>query len=227
MTQTNLFAAALVTVAVSGTTALGAFNLQITEIWSGNEPGANLTEDWFEVTNFGDMAWTEAADGKLYYDDDSQDFAVADPINFAGPATIAPGESVVFIDGGPAGANDWFTLWGDDIVLPAIGEYSGSGLSQSGDGATLFLDADMNGVDAGDIIDFESYPDANTAGGGSFDVYNGIFSHPSYAAITNDVNNAGQPAIATPGYLAEVPEPGAIVLLLMGTAIAALRIRLA
>lgn len=33
--------------------ATSSFNLQITEIWPGNEPGSNLTDDWFEVTNAG------------------------------------------------------------------------------------------------------------------------------------------------------------------------------
>ncbi len=48
------------------TPALAQFNLQITEMWPGNEPGNNLTEDWFEIVNFGDAAWISGVDGDLY-----------------------------------------------------------------------------------------------------------------------------------------------------------------
>ena len=57
------------------------FDLQITEIFPGNEPGTNLTSDWFEITNNGTTAWLSGIDPDLYYDDDSQDPTAADLIN--------------------------------------------------------------------------------------------------------------------------------------------------
>lgn len=64
-------------------------DLQITEIWPGNEPGSNLTSDRFELTNYGDTAWVAATDGDLYFDDDSQDGTTADLLK--GISTILPG----------------------------------------------------------------------------------------------------------------------------------------
>lgn len=207
--------------------AVAAFDLQITEIWPGNEPGENLSEDWFELTNFGDMAFDSSVDGALYFDDDSADWEAADQLfyNADGPVVIEPGESVVFSDGGLAGAVALFGLWSPELTF-TIGQYDGSGLGQGGDGVAVFHDADMNGLDASDpVIDFETYPDANATGGRSFDVYNGVFSHPSYATLTTDLNDAFQSAIGTPGYLAAVPEPSSVIMVLLGASLGALALR--
>jgi len=93
--------AACAVAAGMSSTAFGQFDLQITEMWPGNEPGSNLTADWFELTNFGDTAWDAAVDGDLYFDDGSFDPSAADLMN--GITSIAPGESVVFVDGGGTG----------------------------------------------------------------------------------------------------------------------------
>ncbi len=198
--------------------AMATYDLQITEMWPGNEPGFNLTDDWFEVTNFGDMAWT-SADGDLYFDDDSADATAADLIS--GVDSIAPGESVVFIDGsattGGQNVAIWDSVWSPDLaVTPQLGTYNGSGMSQGGDGATLFVDADMNGVDAGDLVDAETYPDAELFGGQSYDVGQAAFSGSLVNSITTtEMNDENQPAIGTPGFLG-VPEPGTITLAAMG-----------
>ena len=188
------------------TSANAAFNLQITEIWPGNEPGENLTSDWFEVTNFGDMPWVEGTDGFLWFDDDSQDAALADLMS--GVPSIAPGESVVFID--DADTTEFAALWGPVITLPQLGIHAGSGLSQGGDGVTLFLTA-TNTQPTGllDIIDFELYPDAALNGGQSYDVVRGVFGGSHNTAP----NNVGQVANASPGIL--VPEPAAAALALL------------
>ena len=91
--------------------ALAAFDLQITEIWPGNSVGDNLSEDWFEVTNFGDTPWVEANDGNLYFDDDSYDATTADLL--FGVSSIAPGESVVFVDGNAASSGINTFQWTD------------------------------------------------------------------------------------------------------------------
>ncbi|GAB4549604.1 MAG: hypothetical protein Tsb0013_10980 [Phycisphaerales bacterium] len=189
--------------------AFAQFDLQITEIWMGNEPGSNLTEDWFEVTNFGDTAYVAATDGQLYFDDESADFTTGDLLDIP---TIAPGETVIFVDGDVVLWNDiWFTN------LPAgtqVVSYAGAGLGQGGDTINLFLDADLNGLDGADaIIETAGYPDANFNGGQSYDVFLGAFSTVGnfagayQSSISNDV---GQFAVASPG---TIPTPGAVALL--------------
>lgn len=202
---TALFSAAFLAVAAS---ASAAFDLQITEIWPGNEPGSNLTEDWFEVTNLGSMPWVAATDGDLYYDDDSQDFTTADLMS--GVSSIAPGESVVFVDYDDDDSDaattlaEFASVWGP---LPGVqvGTYVGSGLSQGGDGVTLFVSVGAP-TGLGDIVDFETYPDAESNGGQSYNVFLGEFSSlangASSSLISNDVS---QFAFASPGAL--VPEP--------------------
>ena len=162
--------------------AWAAFNLQISEIWPGNATGENLTDDWFEVTNLGDMPWT-SGDGILFYDDDSADPTTADQL--FGIETIAPGESVVFVDGnaGTGGLNltVWHNVWDGPLAsagraVPQVGSYEGAGLGQGGDAVSLFLDADGGAVAAGDVIDIASYPDANASGGASYDGLLNAFS---------------------------------------------------
>lgn len=207
--------------------AFAAYDLQITEMWMGNEPGSNLTEDWFEITNSGDMPWTAATDGDIWYDDDSPDVEAADII--FGIASIAPGETVVLVDEGLTGLAGWSGVWGADITIDfQVGYYDGSGLGQGGDGVALFV-----GTTGGDIIDgndllqldFETYPDANANGGQSYDTVLGAFStvgNASGAIATSALNDENQPAIASPG---SVPEPASLGLLLIGGGLALARRR--
>jgi hypothetical protein len=199
--------------------ARAAFDLQITEIWPGNEPGGNQSEDWFEVTNFGDMAWTAATDGDLYYDDDSVSFTDADLMS--GVASIAAGESVIFVDGGPAGAAEFIDLWDDTFALWQVGSFNGSGLGQGGDAVSLFID-DMApaGPPALTLLDVEGYPDADSNGGQSWDVVLGAFSvrgNANGAAGTAAVNDANQRSFGSPG-IPTVPEPASVLLLVAGAA---------
>ena len=203
--------------------AYAAFDLQVTEIWPGNEPGTSLTADWFEVTNFGDMPWVAAVDGDLYFDDDSEDPTTADPIS--GVASIAPGESVIFVDAGDGGVQ-YLTTWTPEIPLanfPQIGTYAGSGLSQGGDAVSLWI-SPVPPVGAPDIV--QAYPNALNFGGRSYDVQLGAFStvgNVAGAVETTDLNDAGQSAIGSPGTIS--PEPGSLVLMLLGAAAAGLGYR--
>jgi hypothetical protein len=112
MTRPLVFAIAIVSAlaltAASEHSADAQFNLQITEIWPGNDPGSNLSQDWFEVTNIGTSAWSAALDGNLYWEDVSADPTLA--VLLSGVASIAANESVVFVNGGPAGALAWSNL---------------------------------------------------------------------------------------------------------------------
>jgi hypothetical protein len=202
--------------------ALAAFDLQITEIWMGNAPDENLTDDWFEVTNFGDMPWTAATDGDLYYEDDSLLFSLADLTS--GISSIAPGESVVFVNGSATlgGLNlfIWHDVWDPALAaasrpLPQVGTFDGSGLGQGGDTVGLFLDANSNGPEAAELYTQASYPNANAFGGQSFDSFFDVFTSinmPS-AAVTIG-SDLGQPAVGTPGYL--LPEPTSLAMLGLG-----------
>ena len=74
-------------------------------MWVGGLDGTEATSDWFEFTNFGDMA-AIGLDGNLYYDDNSADPTVDDQM--FGVDTIAPGESVIYL-----------TSWEDDWATAA------------------------------------------------------------------------------------------------------------
>jgi uncharacterized protein YjiK len=111
--------------------------LIITEVapWgSGNTPYA---ADWFEVTNVGSAAvdmtgWT--------MDDNSNSVALSVPISGAGG--VAPGQSIILIEGDSTVAGKFTTAWFGSTPPTGfvIGTYSGSGvgLSTSGDAVNLF-----------------------------------------------------------------------------------------
>lgn len=222
--------------------ALAAFDLQITEMFPGIESPAdeNLSEDWFEVTNFGDMPWVAMTDGDLYFDDDSADPNSADIM--LDIASIAPGESVIFVDGDvPNKLNvvNWTNLWTTPLTnagrsVPQVGSYNGSGMSDSsedGDGATIFLDPVGNG-DPNDLVllDAETYPQANANPnnvGKTYDSQFGVFTPTGggqgIATIVTTTDIPGIPQKGSPGYL--IPEPTTLTLLSVCLAVAGIRRR--
>jgi hypothetical protein len=125
--------------------AFAAFQLEITEVWSGNFAAPDATPDWFEVTNRGSTAFVFGTgvgqDGNLYFDDESDD--PLSSVQLQGVTSINPGETVVFVDNGAAGVSQFTAFWG--ALLPAsltkIGRYTNdsSGLSNAGDAVNLWV----------------------------------------------------------------------------------------
>jgi uncharacterized protein YjiK len=134
------------TLAITAGGAGGPITLAVTEVapWSSGNSPASLAADWFELTNFGTSAVSLAG---WTMDDNSSSFAVSVALN--GITSIAPSESVIFIETATASASDlaakaqaFINLWFNGAA-PAglqIGNYSGSGvgLSTGGDAVNIF-----------------------------------------------------------------------------------------
>lgn len=175
--------------------------LTITEIWSGNANGDNLTSDWFEITNMGDIAWVSGADLDLFYDDESQDPNSATPIE--GITTIGAGESVVVLIGSEADITEFTSLWSGDYDLNGveIGYTNGAGLGGGGDAVTLFVGEPSLET----IKDVATYPAVSN--GASYDIILDAFSQAgvgteqagSNVSIATTITNGTEPAIGSPG----------------------------
>ena len=130
---------------------------------SGNSPYA---ADWFEVTNAGTTP-VDITGWKM--DDNSNSFDLAVTLN--GVTSIAPGQSVVFIEGDAAVVSAFAAAWfGDNIPEGfTIGTYGGAGvgLSTGGDSVNLFdaLGNRVTGINFFASTTFFSFD--NTAGLGS------------------------------------------------------------
>ncbi|MDB9527891.1 choice-of-anchor I family protein [Oscillatoria sp. CS-180] len=174
------------------------FDLQITEIWPGQE-GADVTEDWFEIVNQGADAWVSGVDPDLFYDDESADPAAADPI--LGLTQLDPGEAAIVVVGNAADADAFRTVWGEviDLADVEIGFTDGAGLGQGGDAVNLFVGTPAPNT----IADTEAYPDTDGFSGASYDVALSAFSVAGQnGAVTTTVFgglNDDEPAVGSPG----------------------------
>jgi len=116
--------------------------LVVTEIspWSSTPANSPLGADWFEVTNVSATA-VDITGWKV--DDSTPTFATAVALN--GITSIAPGESVIFVEGTATTANSFKTNWFGASPPSGlqVGSYTGSGigLSTSGDAVNLFTAA--------------------------------------------------------------------------------------
>lgn len=198
--------------------AAGAFDLQVTEIWFGQD-GDDVTGDWFEITNNGTASWTAGVDGDLFYDDDSQDAEAADLIE--GLTSLGAGESAIVMIGDASDAATFSSVWSPVIDLTAVevGYTDGSGLGSGGDGVTLFVEDGTQGdaaLDDGIILDFEDYPDTDRNSGKSWDVDADAFAEAGVnGAVSTSVlggEDGTEPAIASPGNGAVVVTEAAFTL---------------
>jgi hypothetical protein len=169
-------------------------SLVVTEAMSSGE-----TDDWFELTNFG----FDPVNITGYRMDDSG-FAFGSSVLLNGITTIAPGESVVFIENSNDAAIAEFRQFWGGIDAVQIGRYNGSGvgLSSSGDGVVVF---DGAGIEVTPRATFGS-----ATGGISFG-YNPLTSSFGDLSVAGTFGAfiSADPAgnIGSPG---AVPEPTAV-----------------
>ncbi|TWT85329.1 hypothetical protein Pla123a_01360 [Posidoniimonas polymericola] len=196
-----------------------AYNLQVTEIYSGHSVEADVTADWFELTNYGDMAWDSAVDGPLFYDDDSEDPTAADPL--LGVTSIAPGQSAIFVQGSEDAVIAEFLAVFSNVAGLSVGRFDGSGLGGGGDGVTIFTgEVSFPDFIVGDRIEFEAYPDYDAAvaggviDGSTWDVVNQRWSVAGEFGALASAGGGAFPIIGSPGTAA--PEPTAMAISFAG-----------
>ena len=122
---------------VTITPAAAPASLGVTEVSPWSSGDSSYAADWWELTNTG----TQPVDLTGYkMDDDSNSSGNAVALN--GVSSLAPGQSAIFIEGGPAQVTAFKAAWFGANV-PAgfqMGYYSGSGvgLSTGGDQVNIF-----------------------------------------------------------------------------------------
>jgi hypothetical protein len=169
--------------------------LRITEVMSSS--GSGGTADWFEVTNYG----TAAADITDFKMDDNSPFSSALAVALSGVTTIAPGESVIFVESA-APVTDlpaFRTFWG--LAGSAqVGSYTGSGVSfgSGGDGAAIFNAANT-------LVSSVTFGPA-TAGRSFYYVYNSAGTILSTGSPVSAAGSLG--AFTSANALANVGSPG-------------------
>ncbi len=183
----------------------GTAALIISEVspWaSGNSP---LGADWFEVTNVGTAA---ANIGGWKMDDNSNSFGSAVALN--GITSIAPGESVIFIESGSTSVVGAFkTLWfgANPPANLQIGTYNGSGvgLSTGGDAVNLYNSA---GVLQANVVfgnsptgPFPTFDNSAGANNATISALSAIGIHGAFAAANNSAE------IGSPGTLGPAATP--------------------
>jgi len=178
----------------TGASAQAQAVLRITEAMSSSGTGG--TADWFEVTNYG----TAAADITGFkMDDDSFDFTRAVLLN--GVTTIAPGESVVFVEGAPSTVAAFRTFWGFAESVQ-VGSYTGSGVSFSsgGDGVVIFnaANSEVTRVTFSAATTGRSFYYVYNAAGTMLSTGSPVSTPGSLGAFTsaNPLGNVGSPGIS-------------------------------
>jgi Lamin Tail Domain/Immunoglobulin I-set domain len=126
-------------------------NLVITEVMSGESADNSNGDtsghgDWFELSNLGDFPVNLSG-----YRIDDNSHSLSQSTTVTGPATIHPGESVVFVLAmTPQAFRDW---WGPNLPASVqVISYNGSGLGLSGTGDDVHI---WNAVASGDADQYQ------------------------------------------------------------------------
>ena len=177
--------------------------VSITEVASWSSSNSLVAADWFEITNYGNST-IDITGWKV--DDNSNSFTSALLLN--GITSIAPNESVIFIETGATNAatvianfkSAWFGI--NPPVNLQVGSYTGSGigLSSSGDAVNIY---DANGNIKANVVfsvATTNYTFNNAAGlnNTSITLLSQIGVNGAFAAI----NDSAQ--IGSPGYVGKL-----------------------
>jgi hypothetical protein len=210
--------------------------IAVTEVAPWSSGSSPVAADWFELTNTGASPVTITG---WKMDDDSALFANAVALN--GVTSIAPGESVIFIETTSATTVNTFksTWFGGSVPAGLqIGTYSGSGvgLSTTSDAVTIF---DSGGTQVTKVtfgasdstLPLQTFD--NTAGvTGAISTLSQVGTNGAFAAVNDTNNEVGSPGTigGTPPVTPEVPYAvilpvGAVVVLGAGTLVSRRRRR--
>jgi len=165
--------------------------LIITEVAAWGSSNTPYLADWFEVTNIGGAA-VDMTGWKM--DDNSNDFTQAVAIN--GIGSVAPGQSVVLIEGTSTTASSFVTAW-FGATPPAgfvIGTYSGSGvgLSATSDAVNLFNPAGVHITGVTFNASTTNFSFDNTAGATALTTVSAVGVNGAFTAA-NDSKEVGSP----------------------------------
>ncbi|HUI59057.1 MAG TPA: lamin tail domain-containing protein [Steroidobacteraceae bacterium] len=204
--------AAVAAAALAAQTASAA--IIISEVDPSGSSDSAYGADWFELTNTGSAAVNISG---WRMDDNSNLFA--NSVALRGVTSLAPGQSVVFLEGTSSGGTDasidanfeaaWFGTHVPSGL--AVGNYGGSGvgLSQTSDAVNIF-------DSAGNLITRVDFGAAST---GTFDNSAGLnnvtLTQVSVAGVNGAFDSVTGGEIGSPG-VAPVPLPAAALLLLSG-----------
>jgi hypothetical protein len=212
-----LLAVVVAILAASGVPAHA--QIRITEVtpWgsSTSNPAIPYLSDWFELTNFGATA-VDITGWRM--DDSSPTFGTS--VALTGITSIAPGESVIFLED-PTKASLFLSTWfgGSLPVGLQIGGYAGSGvgLSQSGDAVNIFDATASHNIVASVLFGaadgtspFQTFDNAAGLNNTTISTLSAAGTNGAFVAA-NDANEIG-----SPGRITAVPEPQTYAMMLAG-----------
>jgi 2',3'-cyclic-nucleotide 2'-phosphodiesterase (5'-nucleotidase family)/uncharacterized protein YjiK len=172
--------------------------LRITEVAAWGSGNGNYLADWFEVTNTGARA-VDISGWKM--DDSSESPAAA--LSLTGVTSIAPGESVIFLETATPETTiaTFRSTWFSTTPPPAlqIGSYTGSGagLSTGGDAVVLY---DINNIRQAKVFfgaspsatPFASFDNSEGADNVSLATLSVVGTNGAFVALT-DADEIGSP----------------------------------
>jgi hypothetical protein len=208
----------LAVIALAAASAAHA-QVRITEVApyaSGNTPFA---ADWFELTNFGNAP---VLLDNWRIDDNSNAFASAVPM--LGIASIAPGESVIFLEcaAGCAAIAGFRSFWGGPAATVQIGTYNGAGvgLGTGGDAVNVFDSAGavLARVDVGASTAGRTFDNAAGLNNVLLSTLSTVGVNGAFTSTGTLTGGASGFDIGSPGLVAAIPEPASVALLLGGLA---------
>lgn len=179
----------------------GSNAIKVTEVAPWSSGNSALAADWFELTNTGSTP-VDISNWRMY-DSGAGGFGSSGPLS--GISSIAPGESVIFVDGAakvPPFITNWY-----GASAPAglqIGTYADPGLSTSGDAVNIYdaggtVKASVTFGASDGTAPFQTFD--NTAGLDNTSISllselgtNGAFNA---AATTNEVGSPGSAVVSS------------------------------